>query len=443
MDRNLQRQAILLLTIALGPAARAAERPLSNAEWARFACWLRGRDLYPGQLLTDDLAALLDGWEDSKVTLPRLKHLLDRGAALGIAVEKWERAGLWILTQYDREYPGRLKSKRDLRAPPFLIGCGSKRLLDKGGVAVVGSRNARDGELSYARKLAVAVSGYGKSIISGGARGVDLTAMEAALAADGTSVGVLADSLLRTSVSAKFRRYLSDGSLAIVSPFNPEARFNVGLAMARNRYIYCLSDCAVVVDSAKGEGGTWNGARENMKHNWVPIFVKPSDKHNSGNAELLKLGAAEAALAVDKLYRNSTESEYFQPTLLPIADEEISSEAKSASPNAKLEEDSALNNAAGRFQSVSAKESEDMFDAILPKLKQLLADDEMTAAEFASKSGLLKGQARAWLERAVREQHIAKLSRPARYANVPGPSLFGDQGAEVGTEFERGRRQQA
>ena len=336
MDRNLQRQAILLLTIALGPAARVAERPLSNAEWAKFASWLRGQNLYPGQLLTDDLAALLDGWEDSKVTLTRLKRLLDRGAALGIAVEKWERAGLWILTQFDREYPNRLKSRHDLRAPPFLVGCGSKRLLDKGGVAVVGSRNAREGELSYARKLAVAVSGYGKSIISGGARGVDLTAMEAALSANGTSVGVLADSLLTTSVSAKFRRYLSGGSLAFVSPFNPEARFNVGLAMARNRYIYCLSDCAVVVDSAKGKGGTWNGARENMKHNWVPIFVKPNGNHDSGNAELLKLGAAEATLAVDKFYRDSTESEYFQPMLLPIADEETSSEAKAGIAKRKV-----------------------------------------------------------------------------------------------------------
>lgn len=84
-----------------------------------------------------------------------------------------------------------------------------------------------------------------------------------------------------------------------------------------------------------------------------------------------------------------------------------------------------------------------MFDAILPKFKELLADDEMTAAEFASKFGLLKGQAKAWLERAVREQHIAKLSGPPRYANVPRSSLFGDQGAGIGTEFERGMRQQA
>jgi predicted Rossmann fold nucleotide-binding protein DprA/Smf involved in DNA uptake len=55
------------------------------------------------------------------------------------------------------------------------------------------------------------------------------------------------------------------GDLVLITPFNPEAGFNVGHAMARNRYIYCLADAAVVVSSAAGKGGTWSGALEDIE----------------------------------------------------------------------------------------------------------------------------------------------------------------------------------
>lgn len=38
-------------------------------------------------------------------------------------------------------------------------------------------------------------------------------------------------------------------NLVLMSPFNPEAGFDVGNAMARNKYVYCLADAAVVVHS--------------------------------------------------------------------------------------------------------------------------------------------------------------------------------------------------
>jgi hypothetical protein len=62
-------------------------------------------------------------------------------------------------------------------------------------------------------------------------------------------------------------------NLVLVSPFNPEAGFDVGNAMARNKYIYCLSDAAIVVATSKGSGGTWSGATENLKRNWAPLWV--------------------------------------------------------------------------------------------------------------------------------------------------------------------------
>jgi len=73
--------------------------------------------------------------------------------------------------------------------------------------------------------------------------------MLGALEHGGTSVGVLADSLLRSATSAQYRKQIMSGDLVLVTPFNPEAGFNVGNAVTRNRYIYCLADAAVVVSS--------------------------------------------------------------------------------------------------------------------------------------------------------------------------------------------------
>ena len=126
--------------------------------------------------------------------------------------------------------------------------------------------------------------------MSGGARGIDEAAMQGALAHEGTGIGVLADSLLRAATSAKYRKALMANNLVLISPFNPEAGFDVGNAMSRNKYIYCLADAAVVVSSTKNKGGTWNGAIENLRQKWVPLWVKSSSESSSGNAELVRQG---------------------------------------------------------------------------------------------------------------------------------------------------------
>jgi predicted Rossmann fold nucleotide-binding protein DprA/Smf involved in DNA uptake len=208
-----------------------------------------------------------------------------------LALEKWQRAGLWLLTLSDGEYPTRSRARLGRKAPPVLFGCGSRRLLNRGGVAVVGSRNATEADLSFASELGAEAAQQGLSIVSGGARGIDDAAMAGALAAEGTAVGVLADSLLRAATSARHRDYLMDNNLTLVSPFNPEAGFDVGNAMARNRYIYCLADAAIVVSSSRDKGGTWNGAVENLRRNWVPLWVaKPQGTEASGNGDLVRHG---------------------------------------------------------------------------------------------------------------------------------------------------------
>ncbi|MGF1613818.1 MAG: DNA-processing protein DprA [Gammaproteobacteria bacterium] len=175
---------------------------------------------------------------------------MNRGSALAIAMEKWLRAGLWVMTRADQDYPSRLKRRLGTDSPAVLYGYGNRSLLNSGGLAVVGSRNAADDDLEYTRRVGVAAASQGYSIVSGGARGIDEAAMLGALENEGTAVGVLADSLLRACSSTKYRRHLLAKNLVLVSTFHPEAGFNAGNAMQRNKYIYCLAEAARVVHSA-------------------------------------------------------------------------------------------------------------------------------------------------------------------------------------------------
>ncbi|MCV6022704.1 DNA-processing protein DprA, partial [Escherichia coli] len=81
-------------------------------------------------------------WRDpkNKITQERVEALLKRGHSMALALEKWSRSGLWVITRADKDnYPKRLLHQLGNQAPPVLYGCGDKALLKAGGIAVVGS----------------------------------------------------------------------------------------------------------------------------------------------------------------------------------------------------------------------------------------------------------------------------------------------------------------
>jgi predicted Rossmann fold nucleotide-binding protein DprA/Smf involved in DNA uptake len=291
MILNDNSQAILLLAAQFSSSRKGEPKPLTPVEYGKLSVWLRGNQFQPLDLLSR-FDEVKKRWEApaSKITLERLEYLLGRGMAMGVALEKWNSAGIWILTRADSEYPTRLKKLLGKQCPPVLFGVGAKRLLEKGGLAVVGSRNVDAEDERYTRQIAGAVSDAGINLVSGGARGVDETAMLAALEAQGTALGVLANGLLSAAVSGKWKPHLRRNDLCLVSPYSPEAPFHVGTAMGRNKYIYCLADFGLVVRSEEGKGGTWAGATEALKKTLAPVFVKP-DSDADGNRALVELGA--------------------------------------------------------------------------------------------------------------------------------------------------------
>jgi predicted Rossmann fold nucleotide-binding protein DprA/Smf involved in DNA uptake len=171
-----------------------------------------------------------------------------------------------------------------------LFVAGDVGLLEAGGVAIVGSRDVDPVAVEFARAVAAATARDGLPVVSGGARGVDQQAMQAAFEAGGRVIGILPEGIERRTREASTRVALADGQAVIASPYHPGAGFTAGAAMGRNKLVYALSDVAVVVASAAETGGTWTGAVEAIAGRWVPLFVRQADDMPDGNRRLIDRG---------------------------------------------------------------------------------------------------------------------------------------------------------
>lgn len=286
-------KAILLLCGVFGGKEKpGSAKPLSITEYNTIANWLISHRISPGDLLEAESFDLLQHELVSKIDVGRVKELLSRGASLAFAAEKWMNKGIWIITRSDRNYPSRYRKHLSKLGPPIIFGVGDYRLFESDGLAVVGSRNVdKEGE-EFTQEVGRHCAEHGISIVSGGACGVDQFAMLSALEAYGTAIGVMADGLMRASVSGKYRDAIVDQRLLLISPYNPEAPFNIGNAMGRNKYIYAQSRFGLIISAEKGDGGTWAGAIEELKRsNHIPIFVRKEGNVPEGNSELMKHGA--------------------------------------------------------------------------------------------------------------------------------------------------------
>ncbi len=422
----------MLLTAHFSKPAPGDPKPLTPMEWGRFAVWLKDQGLTPGALLAESPTGLLGGWRENKITPDRICALLSRSSAMALALEKWQRAGLWVITRSDREYPVRLKRRLKNSSPPLFFGCGNRQLLNSGGLAVVGSRNATEVDLDFARRIGGESAAAGYTIVSGGARGIDESAMQGALENDGTVIGVLADRLLKATTSTRYRQALMAQNLVLMSPFNPEAGFDVGNAMARNKYVYCLADTAVVVHSDI-KGGTWNGALENLKNAWVPLWVQPTQDKGSGNAQLAAKGARWLSATEGKLDIRQLIERPLRPESLPALldhpatpdeaavgeDQEVFEREVVAAVAASGDEDVMNSALSGDRKNIPIMIS---YENFLRRMKDLTEKEAKTADQLCKELNISRRQLNAWLKRATGEGELKKKKGPVRYAWIPSQS---------------------
>lgn len=182
-------QAILLLTAPL-LAGRGTSTPdlLTPGEYKRLARRLREIQRQPADLVSPDAGELLRACQHV-IDDSRLQRLLGRGFLLSQVVDRWQTRAIWVVSRADAAYPRRLKARLREDAPAVLYGCGQLGLLETGGLAVVGSRHVDDALINYTLSVGHLAARAGRTLISGGAKGIDLAAMRGALEAGGKPAG--------------------------------------------------------------------------------------------------------------------------------------------------------------------------------------------------------------------------------------------------------------
>lgn len=422
-------QAIFLLCGRLGSHEGNSAKPLTRNQYNEVANWLHSNGMRPGDLLNDEGREQLSVFgEDGKLTEDRLCTLLDRGTAMAMAVEEWTNKGGWILTRSDKNYPTRFRKQLRHLAPPILYGVGDPKLLEYGGVSMVGSRDSDDASLAFIRDLARRCAEEGVSVVSGGARGVDQASMDATLEAGGIVVGALANGLAKTSRKKKYREAITDNRLALVSAYHPDSRFQVWKAMERNKHIYALGDGTVVAHSAEGSGGTWSGATENLDHGWVPLFVRAEPPIPDGNRKLIERGGCPIDRRVlrdeirvkDWLFGDNNLSN-IESAVSRFTEQDLSPEG-----GTKIKHKESPENATEVEKKPEMGEISKLFPLVWPAIKKILDEprSEQEVREYFD--DLRLGQARDWLMMAVDRGLAIREERPVRYTLSEKESGEGD-----------------
>ena len=198
----------------------------------------------------------------------------------------------------------------------------------------------------------------------------------------------------------ELREHLAEGSLVLISPQPPNARFHAGNAMRRNRLIYCAADVAVVVASAPERGGTRAGAIEALDAQWVPVLVR--DDRSPGTEALLRRGAQPLLYAegVLKVPHHGHLGSLLDVAAAPDAEPAAEPEPTPAPP-AAIEP---------QTPSESTEHPSDLFAAVWPRLAEYLIEPRKES-ELAEHFDLQRTQARAWLERALATGLIERKGR--------------------------------
>lgn len=161
-------------------------------------------------------------------------------------------------------------------------------------VAIVGARAATHYGTRVASDLACDLGQEGVSIVSGGAYGIDIAAHCGALAANASTIAVMAGGVAELYPKAHeqvFARIVAAGG-AIISETPPNWRPAKWRFLARNRIIAALSEATIVVEAGRRSGALAT-ARRAMELG-LPVGAVPGPvgvEMAAGSNELIRNGA--------------------------------------------------------------------------------------------------------------------------------------------------------
>ena len=256
MSPDDERRARAMLSFLAQPADPVLGAALRSSTGAEILAAITGTDadgqaVMASQPPSPPLSQAICRWRDRLGLLPTAARLA-----------AWQDSGLRLIMPGDAEWPTQLDDLGDAR--PLLLwarGTADLRLTCVNSVSMVGSRAATAYGNHVAIEMAAALSEHGLGVVSGGAFGIDASSHRGALAADGSTVAVLAGGLefgYPRSHSELFLAIAAQGVL--VSECPPDRGPTRPGFLIRNRIIAALSRGTVVVEAAL-RSGALNSAR--------------------------------------------------------------------------------------------------------------------------------------------------------------------------------------
>jgi len=193
----------------------------------------------------------------------------------------------------DPRYPRKLY---ELDEPPTITVSGSGRLdaniKGRRVVAIVGSRRASIEACNFAFALAYHLAKAGVTIVSGGAKGIDRTAHEGAMQADGGVTWLVSPTgrglIFPLENADLFERVEKSKTSRIIYPFADYAPKTTESPRMRNGVLVALAECVVVIQARENSGSrnaiSW--ARQQNR----PIYVVPAEPWNPGYQGSIEAG---------------------------------------------------------------------------------------------------------------------------------------------------------
>lgn len=247
---------------------------------------------------------------------PELAKYTEARREIDSAAEDLElvaRRGGRLVTPDDDEWPllafaafsgAAAARKPDCRAPLVLWAVGPARLdeIAERATAIVGTRAATAyGEL-VAADLAAGLVERDMAVVSGGAYGIDGAAHRATLAADGTTVAVLAggiDISYPAGHSALLHRIGGNGLL--VTEYPPGVRPVRHRFLTRNRLVAALAGATVVVEAGVRSGAANTAAWARLLGRPVAAVPGPITSAASAGCHVLLRAGAELVTRPDEV----------------------------------------------------------------------------------------------------------------------------------------------
>lgn len=268
-------RGFLLLSSHLGDLDR---KPLTVAQLRTLADRIKNA-MIPEEdrdLNEHDLIRLGYGHEYAR----RIISLLNQEEVLDYYLRKAEKVGCVPITRVSKNYPHIVRKRLGLDSPGVLWAKGDISLLDMPTVSLVGSRELEGANEEFAKEVGRQAAVQGYTLVSGNARGADKAAQNACLAAGGSVISVVADSL---------ELHRTKERVLYLCECNFDEPFSSQRALSRNRVIHSLGLKTFVAQSALKMGGTWDGTAKNLRFGWSPVFCY--DDGSEAARTLIQMGA--------------------------------------------------------------------------------------------------------------------------------------------------------